>query len=450
MPRFQIEQSDTEFYTSHSGLAMIGMAINQHTPLKKTLRQVKRRHGIPNIELIRTYVGQLAKGKSDFDAIENVRDDRFFQDALGIRQMPSSARLRQRFDEDASDFIPLIDDAIVAFVQNIQAPVTALSTGHVPLDMDVFPMDNSKTKKEGVSRTYKHYDGYAPIAAYLGKEGWNIGIELREGSWHSQKEFGYVLDRILPRARTLAADKPILVRLDSGHDARANRIRFLAEEKTDFLIKWNPRDQDLDAWLALAEQQVTSWTQPREGKRVGIFSETVKETYKEATREKKTHTVRRVIRVTERTINKHGQGELVPEITLEGWWTSLKESEHNDDAILRLYRDHATSEQFHSEFKTDLDLERLPSGKFNTNDLVLTLGAFAYNILRWMGLMGLTGDLSPIRHPAKRRRIRTVMQELMYLAARLVVSGRQLKLKFSRHCPGFAAWHQVYRRLAYG
>jgi|GEM_PF-2572476 len=31
-----------------------------------------------------------------------------------------------------------------------------------------------------------------------------------------------------------------------------------------------------------------------------------------------------------------------------------------------LYSDHATSEQFHSEFKTDLDLERLPSGKFDT------------------------------------------------------------------------------------
>src|SRR5690606_35116882 len=48
------------------------------------------------------------------------------------------------------------------------------------------------------------------------------------------------------------------------------------------------------------------------------------------------------------------------------------------------------------------------SGKFDTNDLVLTLGAFTYNILRWIGLAGLTGKASPVRHPAKRRRIRTV------------------------------------------
>ncbi len=30
-------------------------------------------------------------------------------------------------------------------------------------------------------------------------------------------------------------------------------------------------------------------------------------------------------------------------------------------------QDHDTSEQFHSEFKTDMNLERLPSGKFATN-----------------------------------------------------------------------------------
>jgi hypothetical protein len=82
--------------------------------------------------------------------------------------------------------------------------------------------------------------------------------------------------------------------------------------------------------------------------------------------------------------------------------------------------------------------------------LVLTLGALTYNILRWIGLMGLTGELSPVRHPAKRRRIRTVMQELMYLAARLVESRHQLKLKFSSHCPGFDAFRQVYQQLAYG
>ena len=156
------------------------------------------------------------------------------------------------------------------------------------------------------------------------------------------------------------------------------------------------------------------------------------------------------MRVTELTIDKHGQVLLLPLIDIEGWWTSPAEADFDDETIITLYREHATSEQFHSEFKTDLDLERLPSGKFATNDLIMSLSAYSYNILRWIGLIGLLGNISPVRHPAKRRRLKTVMQELMYLAARLVTTGRRLKLKFSRHCPAYLAFETVYQRLASG
>ena len=52
---------------------------------------------------------------------------------------------------------------------------------------------------------------------------------------------------------------------------------------------------------------------------------------------------------------------------VDTFWTSIPDS---PEKVIDLYRDHATSEQFHSEIKSDLDLERLPSGKFATNQLV--------------------------------------------------------------------------------
>jgi hypothetical protein len=48
-----------------------------------------------------------------------------------------------------------------------------------------------------------------------------------------------------------------------------------------------------------------------------------------------------------------------------------------------------------SEFKTDLDIERLPSGKSDTNDLVLAFAVWAYNLLHFIGLIGLTRGLPP-------------------------------------------------------
>jgi hypothetical protein len=145
-----------------------------------------------------------------------------------------------------------------------------------------------------------------------------------------------------------------------------------------------------------------------------------------------------VVRVTERTIDKKGQHLLVPEIEIEGWWTSLEVAMAD---VIELYKHHGTHEQFHSEIKTDLDLERLPSGKFDTNDAVMHLAAFAYNCLRLIGQLGLTGELSPIRHPAKRRRIKTVLQEVMYRAAKFVEHARRLVLDFGR---GVAAHVKVF------
>jgi hypothetical protein len=97
-----------------------------------------------------------------------------------------------------------------------------------------------------------------------------------------------------------------------------------------------------------------------------------------------------------------------------------------------------------------MDLERLPSEKFEVNSLIMACAALAYNILRFIGQLSLLGDKTPVRHSAKRRRLKTVIQELMYLAARLIETGRRLRLRFSRHSGlSFEAFAGLYQRLAY-
>lgn len=447
MRRFIIERSEEDL-TSHSGLALTGMAVNRYTDLAQSLqREIPLRHGIAHADVLRSYLGLLCLGKNDFEAVSNVREDEFFAAALGLGAVPSAETLRQRMDERAEVFLPRVSEASVAFLENAQVQCTPLDTGHVPLDADVTPFDNSKTRKEGVSRTYKGYDGYAPMAAYLGREGWCLEFELRQGKQHCQKGTPAFLAQVLGRARRVT-EQPILLRLDGGNDAIENVEMVLAHNEqtpeqaaVDFLIKWNPRKQEPGEWLEYAEQHAV-WSEPRPGKQVALFD--VMETRRWKGYE---YSVRRVMRVIERTIDKHGQVLLVPDVELEGWWTSL---DLDPEDIIALYADHGTSEQYHSEFKTDLDIERLPSGKFATNALVLTCAMFAYNILRWLGQNGLTGPDAPLRHPAKRRRIRTVMQELMYLAGRMVETGRRLKLALGRHCPSAVIFQRLYDRLAYG
>lgn len=299
----------------------------------------------------------------------------------------------------------------------------------------------SGTKKEDVSRTYQGFDGYTPIAAYLGNEGWNIGLELRPGSKHSASETNYFYERLFPRVeRLVKADQPVLLRGDSGFDSAEllfakmqEKDRLAAKGRTfNFICKWNPRTQDKAAWVNQAEA-ANAFTEARPGKRVAFLSQEVARVHDGVHRN-----FRLITQITERTSDKTGQSCLIDrdghaldaQIELEGWWTTLDKP---IDEVNDLYKHHGMHEQFHSEFKTDLDLERLPSGKFNTNDTILHLAAFAYNCLRLLGQVGLTGAITPIRHPAKRRRIRTVLQEIMYRAAKFSAHARRLILDFGRH-----------------
>lgn len=79
-------------------------------------------------------------------------------------------------------------EANINMLNTANVTPTVFDKGYVPLDLDVTPFDNSKTNKEGVSRTYKGFDGYAPMMAYIGKEGFLVNTELREGKQHCQSQ----------------------------------------------------------------------------------------------------------------------------------------------------------------------------------------------------------------------------------------------------------------------
>jgi hypothetical protein len=445
MPRFQLKESSRHL-TSTAGLMLIGHCFAL-AELERLDLRLPKRGKIRMSDLVKSYIGLLTLGKSDFEAIEAFRRDRFFQEALGIGQLPGSVWLRQQLEAHAAVLREYTDEWSVRLIRRSEAPITA-EDGFTCLDFDTFVMNNSGTKKEWVGRTYQGVDGYTPIAAYLGNEGWCVGLELRPGTQHSALETHYFLERVLPRVRELVAPtQAVLSRSDSGFDSAARwllqqddeqRACAAAGRRFEYLVKWNPRQQDLAAWVARAEA-ANAFQEMRPGKRVALLDLTVERAW-----QKERRNFRLIVRVTERTIDRHGQHLLMPEVRLEGWWTSLDAAPQQ---VIARYAKHGTHEQFHSEIKTDLDLERLPSGKFDCNDLILHLAMFAYNCLRLIGQLGLTGELAPVRHPAKRRRIKTVLQELMYRAAQFIRKARQRILDFGRNCPVVAVFRALQEDL---
>ncbi|PLR84340.1 IS1380 family transposase [Bacillus sp. V33-4] len=444
MIKFILDNSD-ETLTTHSGLGLVGLLLaktklhQRFTSLK--VPGIRSTPGIQNGDVIHSYIGLLAQSKNDFEYIESFRKDPFFPLALGIQEVPSSATLRQRLDQIGKVDVwkPIILEESVRLLQQFESPVTPLTLSNegqedvqiVPLDIDVSPFDNSNTKKEGVSRTYKGCDGFAPIFAYLGQEGYVVNTDLREGSAHVQNGTVTFLKESIRYAKQIT-HLPLLVRMDGGNDS-ADNLGTCLDESAGFIIKRNPRREKPEAWLAIAEQQ-GDCIHERDGKRVFYGSVMVKPKGLEIK-------VRQVYKVVERTIRKDGQILLIPEIEFESYWTSLPDS---PEEIIELYHDHGTSEQFHSELKTDLDLERFPSGKFKTNEFILHLGCLTYNLLRLIGQETLKVDDAPLKNKVFRRRIKTVIQNLITLASKMVKHARQVFLKFGQHSPWFDSFKRVY------
>ena len=189
---FSVKEGN-ENLSSHSGLALIGALISR-TQLRKRLNAVQlircESPVISHADIVTAMVGLLCLGKPDYQAIELFRNNSFFSQSLGLKDCPSGPTLRQRIDLIGDAFDKIIKEESADLIRRIAPKITAIETScgeFVPMDADVSPFDNSKTQKEGVSRTYKGDDGFAPIFAYLGKEGYLVNLELREGSQHCQK-----------------------------------------------------------------------------------------------------------------------------------------------------------------------------------------------------------------------------------------------------------------------
>lgn len=390
MKKIHIEFSDERLITP-SGLVFVGQILGKSSFVKKINRAPISKDylqkQIKNGDVLLTYIGMLCQGKPQYEAVREMIDDPdYYKYALGISYaIPSAETLRQRFDMIGDSLRKDIQQANVDMLREMHIEPTALDNGFVPVDIDVPPFDNSKSNKEGVSRTYKGFDGYAPIMAYIGTEGYLVNLELRIGKQHCQKETPDFLRETIELCRQLT-EKPLLIRLDSGNDASENIGIFMEESykynNVSFIIKRNPRQESKEEWLESDRECCKNIQHPRDGKTVYTGQTFRDVTYSLSDNEEKTVGIRTIYEITERTIDRYGQYFIVPDIELDTYWTNTSLP---DETVIDLYHAHGESEQYHSEIKTDMDVERLPSGKFESNKLVLELTMIAYNILRIIG-----------------------------------------------------------------
>lgn len=154
---------------------------------------------------------------------------------------------------------------------------------------------------------------------------------------------------------------------------------ILIEDCSRFIVERNSRKESKEGWPNELKGCCKDIRNPRPGKDVYVGTARKHATFRTGPGETKTMGMRIVYQIIERTIDKRGQILMIPDIELNMFWTNPGRT---DDEVIASYHAHGECEQYHSELKTDMDVERLPSGKFATNALVLELTIIAFDLLR--------------------------------------------------------------------
>jgi hypothetical protein len=453
MKRTGIQASEALELTGLGGLVLVGALLKRFTGFRTSFndRLTKGPGGIPFGDALIPGLAMLCTGRSDFESVSLLRGSTWAARALQVGRIASAETLRQDLDLLGAKAFPtsltIMETAQLDLLRNTAMRPTPLWTGHVALDIDTSPQDNSKTKKEGVGRTYKGCDGYCPIIAYAGVEGFLVGSEFRTGTQHSQKNAPAFIAKQIRRLQSLGVEH-VLVRLDSGFDA-AETMLAIRDAKADFVISVNPRGEDSQIWIKQAAAlPASAWIRLKDTCNLRIAYLERMEIRQDPQGRK--IQVRRVVRVKKRLVKvvseKNGHQPILccwRDFEVGSSWSTQLELPAPE--IARLYEDHGTSEQFHAELKGELDLERLPSGKFNTNALVFQLGCLAYNLLRVLALKGKA--VFRYRHPSKRKRLKTVIQELILVPARCLHGSNQMKLDIGKSHPAKDAILALHREL---
>lgn len=119
-----------------------------------------------------------------------------------------------------------------------------------------------------------------------------------------------------------------------------------------------------------------------------------------------------------------------------------------DREIIGLYHAHGKYKQYHNEIKSDMDLEHLPSGKFETNELMLELGLKTYNILRMIEHEFIGRRRTVTKHKVKRHRLRAVIGNMVIKTCHVTKHACHFFIGLSWSNPWWYTFREVHTAFA--
>jgi hypothetical protein len=376
---------------------------------------------IPCSSIAKLMTAMLCLKCRHFEHAKKFHQETLMRHLVGMTVSPETLRQKMGFLATIPEAVRNIEEAAIQLMAGTTVQQVDFGDREfVPLDIAPTPLDSSGGGKEKTGPVYDGSWGCCPMVATLGTI--PLFSKFRPGQRHSSRNTSAFAPRCIEGTDALCLSRDcVVLRGDAGVDA-VELMERMARLGAFFLIKRNKKgNKALEGAVLLAEAKKQG-VQPEldrhiRGRRCCRFE------IGRCPKGLEGLGIRCIAEVRTEQFMPGGKPYLSEELGAEGavWWTNLPDPDPK--AVAMLCHDHATMEKHHGEIKTDLGVERLPSGKFATSSLYLQLACIAFTVLRLIGDKAMACD-PRISHrksrPApKRLRIGTTLDRCVLVPCKL-------------------------------
>jgi hypothetical protein len=391
---------------------------------------------------ITSVVAGMVAGADCIDDLDLLRHGGLGRLASGVKAPSTLGTFLRAFSHGHVRQLQALSGRLLANLA-AQTPLLPDADALAYLDLDSSIWQVYGQAKQGAAFGYTRVRGLHPLLATVSTARSApviVGSQLRGGAAHTARGAATLLTGAIGTARAAGATGQLIVRADSGFyngrivaACRRAGVRFSITARLDHAVRRAIADIDEQAWTPIHYPQAV--VDPDTGQL--ISNAEVAETGYTAFTGRPRISARLVVRRVRDLAEHPDQGALLAAWRYHAFLTDTALSTVNAD---RTHRQHAIIEQVIADLKASA-AAHLPSGRFAANAAWFTLATVAFNLTR------AAGTLAGTRHA--RATTPTLRQHLISVPARVISSGRRLRLRLPSHWPWADAWLALHTALGH-
>ena len=372
--------------------------------------------------------------------LEIRRQDIGFLNALGARRIPdptTAGDFLRRFDAEQ---VENMMDAINRSRSKVWRLQPEADRRLAVIDVDGTIVETEGRCKEGMDVSYDGRWGYCPLVVSLANTQEVLYVVNRSASRPSHDGCAPWLDKTIDWATEAAKFDGVLLRGDTDFSLTVNFDRW-SDRGVDFVFGIDAHPSFVRRAQALAEKEWKPFERPcdqrgtprkrsekvrdqvvleRGYKALLLEDEWLAEMPYRPRKAKRTY---RLIALRKRVRVTQGQLRLADEIRYFFYVTNIDEERLDAPAVVRENNARCHQENLIEQLKNGVKATRLPVREFAANWAYLVIGALAWNLKAWSGLL-LPRSLGA--RAILRMEFRRFLNEIVRMPAQILTSGRRL------------------------